>query len=72
MNMDHLKIFTDLAESLSYTQTAINIHLTQPAVSQAIKSLEKEIGIQLLNRNQHSVSLTAAGTIFLQEIEPLL
>lgn len=72
MNLDHLKVFTDLAESLSYTQTAINTHLTQPAVSQAIKSLEKEIDVQLLNRNQHSVSLTTAGKIFLQEVEPLL
>lgn len=72
MNLDHLKVFTDLAESLSYTQTAINTHMTQPAVSQAIKSLEKEIDVQLLNRNQHSVSLTTAGSIFLQEVEPLL
>lgn len=72
MNIEHLKIFTDLAENLSYTQTAINVHLTQPAVSQAIKSLEKEIGIQLLERDQHNVSLTVAGKIFLKEVEPLL
>lgn len=72
MNIERLKIFTDLAGNLSYTQTAMNAHLSQPAISQAIKALEAEIGFQLLDRNQHQVSLTAAGQVFLQKISPLL
>lgn len=72
MNIDHLKIFSDLAKTHSYTKTAANVFMTQPAITQAIQSLERELDVQLVDRNRSGVRLTRCGTLFLNEIAPAL
>lgn len=42
-------------------------YITQPALSRSISSLEKELGIKLVNRTTHTVSLTPAGRVFAEE-----
>jgi DNA-binding transcriptional LysR family regulator len=52
-----------LSENGSYTKTAENLHLTQPAVSQHIKGLEKELGITIFNRTENGLKPTPQGVI---------
>ena len=44
----------------------------QPALSRSISQLEKQLGVDLLNRTRRKVELTTAGRAFLERIEPLL
>ncbi|ALC91553.1 transcriptional regulator [Bacillus sp. FJAT-18017] len=62
--MDHrLNIFLTVAEQHSFSKTADKLYITQSAVSQAIKSLEKEYGMELLERSNKYIGLTKAGKI---------
>lgn len=59
-----LKLFISLSKTLNFTKTANEFYVTQPTVSNYIKSLERSIGVKLLNRDSHSVSLTPEGREF--------
>ncbi|MFC6182446.1 LysR family transcriptional regulator [Lactiplantibacillus daowaiensis] len=72
MNLEHLKLFTNLAETLNFSQTSQNLHITQPAVTQAINSLENELGFKLFKRNKRQVKLTTGGQLFYEQAQPLL
>lgn len=72
MNLDHLTVFLDLAETLNYRKTAERQNISQPAVSQSIKSVEREIGIKLFNRSRRGVKLTASGRVFYADLKPLM
>ncbi|ETY74563.1 transcriptional regulator [Lactiplantibacillus fabifermentans T30PCM01] len=72
MNIDHLKIFTNLAQTLNFSLTAKTMNISQSAVSQAIKSIENELGFTLFNRTKRQVSLTRSGAAFEQRIEAVL
>ncbi|ADO54280.1 transcriptional regulator [Paenibacillus jamilae] len=72
MNIQQLKCFVSLAETLNFSTTANKLNLTQPAVSHNIKSLENELGIVLVVRNKRTVNLTVAGNSFYEDIEGLL
>ena len=61
MNTMQLACFTEVASTLSFSQAANNLHVSQPTVSHQIKSLEDELGCQLLARSTRSVSLTDEG-----------
>lgn len=50
-----------LAQNLSFTQTANQLFITQPAVSQQISSLETELGLTLVSRTHGKINLTKAG-----------
>jgi DNA-binding transcriptional LysR family regulator len=52
-----------LSENGSYTKTAEILHLTQPAVSQHIHGLEKELGIVIFNRTENGLKATPQGII---------
>ena len=56
-----LRAFSVLARTGSFTRTAHELHLTQSAISYAMKALEEEIGCRLLDRVGKSVVLTQAG-----------
>lgn len=64
MDIQQLKVFVSVAETLNFTQTAKLFHLTQPAVSHQINSLEQGLNAKLINRTSHEVSLTSAGQVF--------
>lgn len=65
MELRWMRTFVEVARELNYGRAAVVLHISQPAVSQQIRALERSVGTQLLARNSRSVSLTAAGTAFL-------
>ncbi len=56
-----LRTFIVVAEELNFTRAAERLYLGQQAVSKAIKQLERELGVTLLERSTREVRLTAAG-----------
>jgi DNA-binding transcriptional LysR family regulator len=60
-NLDHLKTFIDVAELGSFTAAAERAGLTQPAVSQQIKQLERYLGVRLVERVGKRATPTNAG-----------
>src|SRR6266478_1317622 len=59
--------FAILAEQLHFGRAAARLHVSQPALSKRIKSLEEKIGGPLLVRNRRGVTLTPAGAMFYKE-----
>lgn len=59
-----LKVFMSVAKSGSFTVAAKSLGISQPAVSQNISALEKELGVQLFLRARGEVSLTGEGMAF--------
>ena len=67
-----LRYFVAVAEELSFSRAAERLHLSQPALSEAIRRLEIELGIRLLERTSRRVELTAAGRTLLEESRVVL
>lgn len=57
-----LKSFLAVADQEGFTAASHTLDLSQPAVSRAVASLERELGLPLLRRHRDGVTLTAAGT----------
>jgi DNA-binding transcriptional LysR family regulator len=60
-DVHQLKVFTAVAENLSFTRAAEALYLTQSAVSHQVARLEQQLGVELLRRQGRSVSLTPVG-----------
>lgn len=72
MTMTQLRYFVSVVEEQSLTRVAELLHVSQPAVSSAIRDLEKEFQIQLFFRTHRALTLTAEGTEFYQRAVGLL
>ncbi|MCY1292757.1 HTH-type transcriptional regulator BenM [compost metagenome] len=72
MDFKQLRYFVAVAEELHFGRAAARLFISQPALSFDIKKLEEQLGIQLLQRNNKSVRLTAAGQVLLEEARNLL
>ncbi len=72
MDTLQLKLFISLSQTLNFTKTANEFYVTQPTVSNYIKALESNLGVTLLKRNSHSVSLTPEGKEFVSYAKQLL
>ncbi len=72
MDLKQLRYFVAVAEELHFGRAAARLCISQPALSFDIKKLEGQLEIQLLNRNNKSVSLTNAGQVLLEEARYLL
>ncbi len=64
LNETEIRCFLNLTETLSFTETARNLYMTQQAVSKYIARLEDDLGFQLFIRTHHYVALTKAGENF--------
>src|SRR5438309_4676823 len=61
MDLGALRIFLAVAHERSFSRAAAKVHRTQPAVSQAVRRLEVELGEQLFDRSSKNGTLTEAG-----------
>ena len=70
LNYELYKVFYQVAVDLSFSKAAENLYISQSAVSQNIKNLEKELKTDLFIRSTKNVQLTEAGKILFEHIEP--
>lgn len=72
MEIRELRAFTAAAEAGSLSAAARRLHLSQSALSQTIGSLERQLGVRLLDRHPAGVTVTEAGDVLLREALALL
>jgi DNA-binding transcriptional LysR family regulator len=72
VELRRLRYFVAVAEELHFRRAAAKLHLAQPALSQQVRKLELELGVDLLLRTKRDVSLTPAGQALLVEARRLL
>jgi DNA-binding transcriptional LysR family regulator len=68
----HLRVFVAVARERNFTRAAEQLHLAQQAVSKSIAQLERELGVELLERTSRDVRPTAAGEALLADAGDLL
>ena len=72
MELRQLRYFITLTEELHFGRAAAREHIVQSALSQQLQRLERELGVQLLERSTHHVRLTPAGSAFSVEARKIL
>ena len=72
MELGELNVFVTVATEHSFSRAAIKLCRTQPAVSQAVRRLEDDLGEVLFDRSRKSAKLTQAGDALLPEAIRLL
>jgi acetyl esterase/lipase len=72
VELRHLRAFVAVAEELNFGRAAERLHISQPALSRQIRSLEQLVGTELLRRSTHNVELTLAGEALLDRARKLL
>ena len=72
MNLNQLEYFVTAAETLNFTRAAAKCYISQTAMTQQIRALEKTVGTALFLRDNHHVELTAAGKVLLNEAHLIL
>lgn len=72
INLELYKCFYYVATTLSFSEASRQLFISQSAVSQGIKALEKKLGRELFFRSTKKVSLTPEGEILFQHVKPAL
>lgn len=72
MEIRQLEYFLMVSRVNSFTRAAERLYVSQPAVTNAVRSLEDELGIQLFDRSQKQALLTTEGKIFFAHVEQIM
>lgn len=67
MDLRQLRYFQAVAEELNFSKASRRLHIAQPALSRAVKALEQDLRVKLLERNKRSVALTPAGAVLFDQ-----
>lgn len=69
MNLNQFYYFSELVKCHQFSKAAKNLHISQPSLSNSIKTLENELGCELIERKNGRIELTKYGHIFLEATE---
>ncbi len=72
VNIRELECFVAVADHLSFSKAARQLHLSQPPLTRQIQALEEKLGTKVFTRSAHAVALTNAGARFLEEVRAIL
>jgi DNA-binding transcriptional LysR family regulator len=71
-NLRSLRAFVAVAETLNFRQAAERLHISQPPLTRLIAAMERDLGVQLMERTTRRVALTTHGELMLGEARKLL
>lgn len=72
MELRHLRYFRAIGREQHFGRAAVALRVAQPALTRQIRDLEAELGVELFERLPRGVRLSAAGRVFLDEVEDIL
>src|SRR4051794_36160278 len=72
LNVARLRVLREVIQRGSFSDAAAALDYTQPAVSQAVATLEAEVGATLLQRDRRGIRPTAAGALLASHAEGIL
>lgn len=72
INLELYRVFYYVATTLSFSEASRQLYISQSAVSQSVKSLEKKLGHELFTRSTKKVQLTAQGELLLEKVAPAI
>ena len=72
MDLRHLRLFCEIVDQRSFSLAAESMHITQPAASLRVRSLERELGAQLLDRSGRDVTATDAGEVLYRHARQII
>ncbi len=72
MELSQIRYFMEVARSQHMTKSAKKLHIAQPALSQSVRRLEKELGVELFAPRGRNIALTPCGEYLMNRLEPVI